>query len=289
VNWEEDARKCAALAVDAGGFDWLVVDHYRLDAHFERHLRRLGLKILVIDDLADRPHDCDLLLDQNLYRNLEVRYRGLLPESARTYLGPKYALLRPEFRQARRLLRPRQGALKHLLISFGGGDPTNETAKALAAMDLLGLDALSLDVVIGSSNPNASSLQAACAARPGCTLHIQADTMALLMSRADLALGGGGGTTWERCFLGLPTLTVVVAANQRLLTEAVAAFGAAWNLGWHADISPILLAQAITRLRGAPNELAWASARAFALMGEAERVAEHPLVTLMYGGSYDLR
>ena len=287
LHWEDDAEKTLALTAETGGCDWLVVDHYRLDARFEQRLRRPGLKILAIDDLANRPHDCDLLLDQNLYLDMEDRYRRLIPAGCKALLGPGYALLRPEFMLARRQLRSRRGALKRLLISFGGTDPTNETAKALAAVDLLADRELFLDVVVGLSNPQAASLQAACAARPGCTFHAQVDTMAAIMSAADLALGSGGATTWERCFLGLPSLTVVVAPNQRLLTEAVAATGAAWNLGWHADLSPAMLAERIAYLQAAPDRLAGASAAGFALMGDPDRGAEHPLVALMYGARDD--
>ena len=286
LGWEADARRCGEFAADGGAASWLVVDHYGLDARFERRLHRYCDKILVIDDLADRPHDCDLLLDQNLYCDMESRYRGLLPEACRTLLGPRYALLRPEFVEARRRQGARQGELRHLLISFGGSDPTNETTKALAALEMLPTEGLFLDVVAGSSNPRAPSLQAACAALPGCTFHTQVDNMATLMSRADLALGSGGTTTWERCYLGLPSLTVVVAPNQRLTTEAVAAAGATWNLGWHAELSPATLAARIAELQGAPDRLTQMSARALSLMGDAAR-REHPLLALMYGGSND--
>lgn len=287
LSWEDDAERTATLAADCGGVSWLVVDHYRLDARFESRLQQQGLRILVLDDLADRHHDCDLLLDQNLCRDMEHRYDGLLPAACRTLLGPSYALLRPEFLQARRELQERKGDFKRLLISFGGADPTNETAKTLVALGFLGNHGLLLDVVVGASNPHAISLQADCAALPGCSFHTQIDTMAAIMSRADLAVGSGGATTWERCFLGLPSLVVVVARNQLLLTEAVTAAGAAWNLGWHSEVSPMTIADQIVRLREAPEQLAMASAAGFSLMGEAAGNVEHPLVTLMCGEGND--
>lgn len=285
LNWEEDADRTGKLLGAASAGSWLIVDHYGLDARYERRLRRFGAKILVIDDLADRPHDCDLLLDQNLYPDPESRYRGLLPAGCGTLLGPRYALLRPEFLEARRRLRTRTGAVKRLLISFGGADPSGETAKALAAVELLKPEGLSLDVVVGASNPRAPSLALACAAVPDCRFHSQVDNMADLMSRADLALGSGGTTTWERCYLGLPSLTVVVAANQLLTTEAVAAAGATWNLGWHAEVSAALIADRIALLRSAPERLAQMSARALCLMGDRGGEGEHPLIALMTGES----
>ncbi len=281
-DWEADADRTAASAAEAGGaFDWLVVDHYRLDARFERRMRLLGMKVLAIDDLADRPHDSDILLDQNLYGNPAGRYRGLVPPGCRTLIGPGYALLRPEFIRERQHLKRRFGKLERLLISFGGSDPTNETGKALAAMELLGGERPSLDVVIGSSNPHAAPVGSACAALPRCTLHTQVENMAQLMSHADLALGSGGSTTWERCVLGLPTLAVVVAPNQLLLTQEVAKTGAVWNLGWHAEVTPGLIADRVARLQGAPDLLAGASERCFCVMGEPAAV--HPLVPLMHG------
>ena len=281
---EEDAEKSLQFIATYGGADWLIVDHYGLDARFERQLRSIVPRILVLDDLADRPHDCDLLLDQNLYPAMDTRYHELLPASCRTLFGPSYALLRPEFLLERRQLRARRGELRRMLISFGGSDPSNETAKALAAVALLHTEPFPVDVVIGCSNPHAATLRAACAAHPCCTLHTQVDTMASLMSRADLALGSGGGTTWERCYLGLPSLTVVVASNQRAVTAAVAAAGATWDLGWHADLSARTLADRIAQLQDAPEILARASARCFSLMGDHPRGEEHPLVRLMYKG-----
>ena len=287
-DWASDAAETARLAREQA-VDWLVVDHYLLDARFEERFQLAGVKVLAIDDLADRPHACDLLLDQNLCREPASRYLGLIPTSCRALLGPRYALLRPEFSLARRQLRERRGECRRLLISFGGSDPTQETAKALAALELLDDHGLLLDVVVGGSNPQAGALRDACAALPGCSFHYQVDTMAKLMSRADLALGSGGATTWERCFLGLPSLTVVVAANQRLTTEAVALAGATWNLGWHAELSPRTLADRIALLLGAPELIADASARAFALMGDPAGGEEHPLIALMYGETDDHR
>jgi UDP-2,4-diacetamido-2,4,6-trideoxy-beta-L-altropyranose hydrolase len=90
--------------------DWLVVDHYALDERWEECLRSYCKKIMVIDDLADRPHNCDLLLDQNFYENLESRYDGLVPPQCKKFLGPKYALLRPEFRESVPSASPDNGA-----------------------------------------------------------------------------------------------------------------------------------------------------------------------------------
>ena len=246
---EEDARQSAAYLQHQRP-DWLVVDNYALDAAWERQLRPYAQRRLVIDDLADRPHDCDLLLDQNLADD-NTRYDSLVPAHCLKLLGPKYALLRPEFAEARATLPERTGRVERLLVSFGGSDESNETAKVLDALtgfDLPSAD-LSAAIVVGKSYPYRAELEARCRNNPKLELHVQTGDMAALMARADLALGAGGSTTWERSCLGLPSLVVSTADNQIPVAESAARHGAQIYLGKAADVSA---AQ-------------WASALAFAL------------------------
>ena len=150
TDWHTDARQVEEIIKDLDtALDWLVVDHYALDERWEGYLRPNVKKIMVIDDLADRVHDCDLLLDQNFYENLESRYDGLVPAWCKKLLGPKYALLRPEFREARRNLRKRDGHVKRIMIFFGGSDPTNETTKVLEAIRMLNRPDIATDVMVG--------------------------------------------------------------------------------------------------------------------------------------------
>jgi UDP-2,4-diacetamido-2,4,6-trideoxy-beta-L-altropyranose hydrolase len=208
---EADARQTLE-ALGGRRFDWLVVDHYGLDAAWEQVLRPAAQHILIIDDLADRPHDCDLLLDQNLYTNPEARYAGLVPEPCRLLLGPRYALLREEFAKARANTHVRRGPVNRILVFFGGGDATNQTAVALEA--LLRLKArCAVDVVIGAEHAARGQIERVCRDN-GFQLHVHTARMAELMSAADLAIGAGGSATWERCCLGLPSLVISVAANQ---------------------------------------------------------------------------
>jgi len=202
--------------------DWLVVDHYGLDAAWERHFKTAVERIFVIDDLADRLHDCDLLLDQNPYVDMDKRYTGLLPRHARQLLGPRYALLRPEFRKARASLRARDGTIRRILISFGGVDLTQETEKALDALRQLKRQDITVDVVVGDGNPRADDISAQCSKMPNVTFHQQVSNMAELMARSDFSLGAGGSTHWERCCVGLPAAVTVTAANQAALTRDLA-------------------------------------------------------------------
>lgn len=266
-DWQRDAAETAQVITAAGGGDWLIVDHYALDRSWEQALRPRIDNLMVIDDLADRHHDCDLLLDQNFYANLDQRYAGLIPRHCRQLLGPRFALLRDEFFLARRSLRERDGQVRRLLVFFGGSDPTDETAKALKALQLLNRPELVVDVVLGGANPRQQTLQAQCARLDHVRCHVQVANLAELMSAADLSLGAGGSATWERCFLGLPTITVMVADNQLETTLALAQAGAIQCLGTSADVSAQTLAFALKALVGNAYMLKSMSQKSLAVMG----------------------
>jgi len=226
VSQDLDAMQTIAALGNTGPLEWLIVDHYALDAHWERALRGRCKRLMVIDDLADRPHECDLLLDQNLYLEMEHRYEGLLPGTCSSLLGPRFALLRPTFARKRRELRAQSGEVRRILVFFGGIDAENETMKALEAISHIDDARLTVDVVVGASNPHRETLQEYCADRPAIRLHVQTERIAELMRVADLAIGAGGVATWERCATGLPTIAWPLADNQRAVISAAADFGA---------------------------------------------------------------
>lgn len=237
TGWAEDARdSLAALADHTGGaaVDWLVVDHYALDARWERALRPACKRLMVIDDLADRPHDCDLLLDQSLGCEA-ADYAGLLPSAATTLLGPRYALLRPEFARLRAasLARRERPGLRKLLVTMGGVDKDNVTGKVLDALTGCALpDDVEITVVMGPQAPWLGQVRAQAAAMQLPTeVLVGVSDMARLMAESDLAIGAGGTTTWERCSLGLPSIIVATAANQAGIAEAMVAAGAALDPG----------------------------------------------------------
>jgi UDP-2,4-diacetamido-2,4,6-trideoxy-beta-L-altropyranose hydrolase len=153
---QDASETIAALAGESA--DWLVVDHYGLDAHWEQALRPHAVNIAVLDDLADRPHDCDLLVDQNYQPDGERRYDGLLPERSRRLCGTRYALLRREYAAARRTVGPRRGPVSRVLVFYGGVDAHNETGRALRALSRPGLDHIFVDVVVGAKNPHRRAL-----------------------------------------------------------------------------------------------------------------------------------
>ena len=266
TTWQIDAEQTSQAMDELGPVDWLIVDHYALDARWESACRREGLRILAIDDLADRAHDCDVLLDQNLVRQMDTRYRDRLSEACEQLLGPRYALLRPDFLAQRRLLTGRSGKIGRILVCYGGSDPTNETAKAVRALTNLAIPSITVDVVIGMSNPHVESVARLCSGLPRAEVHRGAGNVAELMRQADLSIGAGGVMSWERCCLGLPAVVVDIAANQIGALTALADRGAALHLGAAASVTAEALGDAIRGLLDDSSRVRALGKAAFALV-----------------------
>ncbi len=241
--------------------DWLIVDHYGLDAAWERALRPHVGRIMAIDDLANRQHECALLLDQNHTRDQDSRYHGLTPPDCGVLPGPRYGLLRPEYRAYRETSRPRDGRIQRILVFFGGADATNMTGRAMEALSAPEFAHLAIDVVVGAANPHRAGIEAQVARRPHTTLYTARPHLADLMAQADLALGAGGATSWERLCLGLPTLVVSVADNQIPACSALHEDGLVEYLGPCLAVGPDTLGTALSRLLKAPARLAEMSVR----------------------------
>lgn len=213
--------------------DLYIVDHYGLGVEWEQSIRPYTKKLAVIDDLA-RAHDCDLLLDQNVVPHYETRYDGKVPTHCVKLLSPKYLMMRDEFIEARQHLQPRNKTVKRLLVFMGGTDPTNETMKILQALERFNFE--HVDVVVGNGNPYKYEIEAICHEH-GYIFHCQIDYIAKLMLQADFAIGAGGATMWERCYVGLPSSATIVADNQRETTEFAASLDVVINVGWHEQVT----------------------------------------------------
>lgn len=238
-DFQMDAEQ-TLVALRAIEPDWLVVDHYAIDIRWEERLRPCCGKLMVIDDLADRSHCCDLLLDQNLGRE-PADYVPMVPAHCAVLTGPSYALLRPEFAALRSysLSRRAHPQLKNFLIAMGGVDCSNATRQVL---DALGNCSLPLDsrmtVVMGLHAPGLASVRERAVSMPWPTgVKVGVDNMAQLMADSDLAIGAAGSTSWERCCLGLPTLIVVLADNQWPGAKALQKAQAASLIGDVSDIA----------------------------------------------------
>lgn len=213
--------------------DWLVVDHYGLDAAWEERCRGRVNAIFVIDDLADRQHSCDLLLDQTLGRT-DPDYSDLVPKNARLLLGPRYALLRPQFAEARQRAQARRtatGTVRRILVNFGGGNQLDATTLALQAIGNSGLD-VEVDVILGGETPPLSRIREIASALPQrANVLTNVADMAGLMVSADIAIGAAGSSMWERMCLGLPSICIVLAPNQEFAARMASARGVSIVLG----------------------------------------------------------
>lgn len=235
------------VALGEARCDWLVVDHYALASSWESALRSTCDRLMVLDDLADRAHDCDLLLDQNAGA-AAARYAGRVGPRTRLLAGARFALLRPEFAARRDASLARRGMApwRRLLISLGGVDAADTTGRVLAALATarLPVDA-TVVVVLGPHAPALAAVRQAAATLPWpAEVRVDVQDMAELLADADLAIGAAGSSAWERCCLGLPTLLVVAADNQRDGAQALVAAGAAWLLG-DAHTAPARLADGL--------------------------------------------
>lgn len=242
TSWQSDAIQSTQV-LNGQKIDWLIVDHYALDARWERFMRSCARQIMVIDDLADRPHECDLLLDQNLGR-VRQDYQPLINKRTQLLLGPKYALLRPEFSRLRgnSLKRRIHPQLNQLLITMGGVDKDNITGQILEALRSCELPVhLKIIVVMGPNAPWLSQVRSQASTMPWSTSVVSGiSNMAELMSDCDLAIGAAGGTAWERCALGLPTIVLTMAENQESGAKALHAADAILVLSNVYDLQRVL-------------------------------------------------
>jgi len=263
LSQEEDATRCLTF----GQIDLLIVDSYALDQTYEAIMRQKAQAIMVIDDLANRCHECDILLDQNLVLKPDSRYEKLVSKNCVKLLGVKYALLRDEFYFQRSLSKPRT-SLRRIFVSFGGSDLDNLTSMSIEA--ILKLEAkipsLVADIVVGKNNPQLDQIKKQCAEHNNLQLHIQSQEVAVLINQADLALGAGGSTHWERCFLGLPALVAIVADNQKQSSELLASFGCCALLGEIIDVTAQKITDSLVSIANKPNSLLEMSKKASALI-----------------------
>lgn len=236
VSWKDDIADTVAV-IDSP--DWLVLDHYSFDYRWQTAIQDKVGNILVIDDLADRQHMANVLLDQNLGR-ASTDYNGLVPNDCKRLIGPNFALLRPEFSYMRNqsIAARKSRQMSRLMIAMGGTDPINATStvlKVLKTANFLPVD-FQIDVIMGSSAPALAAVQKIAETMPWQTnVLVDVHNMAQLMKEADLAIGAGGGTTWERCCLGLPSIIIETASNQSIAVEAMVKTGAALGTGPISD------------------------------------------------------
>jgi UDP-2,4-diacetamido-2,4,6-trideoxy-beta-L-altropyranose hydrolase len=244
LPWQADIDALDLLLAGHAGFDWIIVDHYGLDHHWQTAARRWAHRIAAVDDLATRRYSVDLLLNQNL-SGLSENYSPLLPEGCRTLLGPRYAMLREEFNCPAIEIKP---TARRVLVNFGGFDAAMQTHHAMLA--LADFNQLQVDFVAGAENPAWAQMQALAETRPNWRLHSFVSDFHQRMTEADLFIGAGGGTSWERAAMGLPTICIAVSNNQQANGEVMAAAGAHVFMGAREQVSVEQLRDAIGFVTG---------------------------------------
>lgn len=241
ADWQDDLRGTLGLACCDTRPDWIVVDHYLLDSRWEKGAKESCEQLLVIDDIANRDHDSDLLLDQNLHSTPEERYRDRVPRRCRMLLGPRFALLRSEFalwRGWRRNISPRA---TRVLVTLGGGDAEDITSIVLGSLVQITDFPMEIHALAGAGHSRWAQLQAfatqlGSAGRHKIVLELYSDRMPELMAWADFAVTGGGSTAWELAFMGLPSLLVTLSEDQRPNVTALAASNLSVDLGDYNDL-----------------------------------------------------
>lgn len=266
ASWRDDCEQTRTAIEGAGAkADWLVVDHYAVDHRWESALRKSVGRIMVIDDLADRVHDCDLLLDQNLVAQMRTRYADKVPAACGRLLGPDYALLQPIYAELHDRIPPREGQIRRLFIFFGGADSDNITGRALTAFLQLNRPDIEVDVVVTEGSPHAAAILQQVTGHDNIHLHSGLPTLGPLMAKADLAVGGSGATSWERLCLGLPALVVTLADNQRAIADGLSQRDLVNWLGQHDEVNELVIARALGKLLGQGLHEDW-SRRCLALV-----------------------
>ena len=272
ADWPTDAQQ-TSLVLKALNLDWLIIDHYAIDRDWEELIQRQHphLKIMVIDDLANRHHHCRILLDQNLGRQASD-YLSKVDAECRIFAGTEYVMLRSEFNRLRpySLARRITPQLNNILISMGGIDNDNATSIVLRTLEQTLMPiSTKITAVIGASAPHVDHVKAIAARMPYSTeVVVNANNMAQLIADSDLAIGASGSSSWERCHLGLPTLIVVLASNQQTACQALEQEQAAISIGHLSDI-PIRLPSLIHSLFQKPQTLKKLSDRAAKLCNNA--------------------
>ena len=274
ASWQNDLEATRPFLGDTD-VDWLVVDHYALDYRWEAGMRNWCRRILVIDDLADRAHHCDFLLDQNFAGGWRGRYHNLIPDAAVALLGPDYALLHPQYSALRDRAPEREGRVGRVLIYFGGADASNLTGLAVLAVSSIVQSDIKLDVVINPDGIHTESVRRMVGALPNARLHERLPNLASLMLAADLAIGAAGASSWERCCLGLPSVVISIADNQRPIAADLANRGIILWVGHVGEVDQSALVTAIRPYLENGLSSEW-SRKCFAYVdgGGTRRVAE---------------
>jgi UDP-2,4-diacetamido-2,4,6-trideoxy-beta-L-altropyranose hydrolase len=233
TDWATDAEQTQAVLGEMQ-FDWLIVDHYALDARWETAVQKLFKQTMVIDDLANRKHVCDALIDEAYHKNYLSRYNQLVSNKCRKLLGARYTPISKKFIEARKINRIRDGNISHILITLGGSSVSRYASEIVAALLDLGLKNVFIDMVIRKS-PDPTDKYSSIIDLMPLNVYVEPVELAPLMYIADLAVCAGGFTSYELAYMGVPSILIPATKSQSELTEGLAEMGAAINMGFFKD------------------------------------------------------
>ena len=231
INVKKDAEKTISIIKKyRNKKSLLILDSYILSQEWENRVKPYVKRLIVIDDLMDRKHSCDLIIDQNLHTQMNSLYINSVPKNCVKLLGPDYAILRNQFIAQRKYAKIRSLPIKNILVSFGGTDNENHTLHALTSLKKLNSD-VNVNVVTGTANIGKKIIKNFCKKNFNYNYFEQVENMAKLMQVADLCIGSSGTTTWERCCIGLPAIVIVASNDQKDIASAVSKNKCIINLG----------------------------------------------------------
>ena len=217
IDYESDAIETLSILANSQ-LAWLIVDHYGIDEKWERVVSKQCQQLIVIDDLLNRHHYCDILVDSSYGRKCD-EYSALVPADCRVYTGTSFCMLRPEFSHFRQKINPRdyQRQPRNILVTLGGVDIDNVTSQILQDLEAIRfIETLSVVVITGRTSPHFETIdQQARQSRHKVSVKHDVTNMAEHLIWADLCIGAVGSSVWERCCLGCPSIVTVLAANQR--------------------------------------------------------------------------
>ena len=231
IKIKNDAEKTISIIKKHGNKkSMLILDSYILSKEWENHVKPYVEKLIVIDDEPNRSHNCDLLIDQNLHNRHKGSYTGLIPAQSKKLLGPKFAMIRKEFKTLRNSVKIRTYPIENILVSFGGTDTDNQSTKILNLFHEIDSN-FHIDVVVGKGNTHRKNIKNLCSKNKNFSYYEQIDYIGKLMLKADLAIGSSGSTAWERCCLGLPSIISISANNQKNIAIELSEKKCLINLG----------------------------------------------------------
>jgi len=227
---EYDFKKTRKILTKFRNISCLVIDSYKWYDKYENPMKKIVSKIMIIDDYGNRKHDCDILLDQNLYYGKKHKYNSLIPKKSLRLIGPKYALLRKEFSMSKK--KSEIFKLNKIFISFGGGGETNEVIKVLQALNNSKIKFKKINLIIGKKDINFKRICSIVNKLQNVKIFTTTKNISYLMENTDLGIGAAGSMTWERAYLGIPSIVSIISKNQELVAKSMQKKGCVYNVGW---------------------------------------------------------